>query len=76
VTIGARAGKEDITIKTVGDGSVQVEAQKALDPTAKIEGAPLQILALFAGKTSLKEARARGLRFEGDASVLRRFATS
>jgi DNA-binding HxlR family transcriptional regulator len=76
VTIGARAGKEDITIKTVGDGSVQVEAQKALEPTAKIEGAPLQILALLAGKTSLKDARARGLRFEGDVSVLRRFAAS
>jgi len=55
---------------------VRVESGKAADPDAAIEGTPQQILALLTGKASLADAQAKGLRYEGDVKVLRRFAAS
>jgi len=76
VRIGLRAGTELVTVETVGDGSVRVESGKAADPDAAIKGTPQQILALLTGKASLAAAQAKGLRYEGDVKVLRRFAAS
>jgi DNA-binding HxlR family transcriptional regulator len=74
VRIGLRAGKELVTVETVGDGSVRVESRRAPNPDAAIEGTPQQILALLTGKASLADAQAKGLRYEGDVKVVRRFA--
>ena len=74
VRIGLRAGKELVTVETVGDGSVRVESRRAPNPDAVIEGTPQQILALLTGKASLADAQAKGLRYEGDVKVVRRFA--
>ena len=74
VRIGLRAGKELVTVETVGDGSVRVESGRAPNPDAAIEGTPQQILALLTGKASLADAQAKGLRYEGDVKVVRRFA--
>jgi DNA-binding HxlR family transcriptional regulator len=71
--IGLRAGKELVTVETTGDGSVRVEAGFPAEADARIEGPPLLILSLLTGKTGLAEARARGLKFEGDRKVMRRF---
>jgi DNA-binding HxlR family transcriptional regulator len=74
VRIGLGAGEELVTLETAGDGSVRVESGKAADPDAAIKGTPQQILALLTGKASLADAQAKGLRYEGDVKVLRRFA--
>jgi DNA-binding HxlR family transcriptional regulator len=74
IRVALRAGEEDVVLETVGDGSIRVEAKKASNPQAKIEGAPQLILALLAGRITLPDARKKGLRLEGDASVVRRFA--
>jgi len=76
VRIGLRAGEELATLETVGDGSVRVQAGKAAPPDANIEGTPQQILALLTGTMSLAGARAKGLRYEGNADVLHRFGAS
>ena len=76
VRIGLRAGGELVTIETVGDGSVRVQSGKASDPDAAIEGMPHLILALLTGKTSLANAKAKGLRYSGDVKVLSRFGAN
>jgi hypothetical protein len=58
----------------VGDGSVKVQSGNAASVDARIDGTPQQILALLSHKVSLAEARAAGLRFQGDRKVLRRLA--
>jgi len=73
VTLGLRAGEEAVTIETAGDGSVRVEAVKPIHPDAEIEGTPQQILGLLTGKASLADAQATGLRYRGDAELLKRF---
>lgn len=74
VRIGLRAGEELVTVETVGDGSVRVESGRAPNPDAAIEGTPQQIIALLTGKVRLADAQAKGLRYEGDVKVMRRFA--
>jgi DNA-binding HxlR family transcriptional regulator len=71
--IGLRAGKELVTVETTGDGSVRVEAGSPTEADARIEGPPRLILSVLTGKTGLTEARASGLKFEGDRKVMRRF---
>ncbi len=74
VRIALRAGEELMTLETAGNGLVRVQSGKAADPDARIEGTPQQILALLTGKASLADAQAKGLRYEGDVKLLRRFA--
>ena len=71
--IGLRAGAELVTLQTVGDGSIRVHSGRPSDADARIEGPPHLILRLLTAKTSLAEAQAQGLRFEGDPKALRRF---
>jgi len=74
IRIGLRAGHELVTLDTVGDGSVSVRSGKTGSANAQVEGTPQQILALLSHKVSLADARANGLRFDGDRKVLRRLA--
>jgi len=55
---------------------VAVRSGRAADPDATIEGTPPLILALLTGKTSLANARAKGLQYKGDVKVLRRFGAN
>jgi DNA-binding HxlR family transcriptional regulator len=73
IRIGLRAGDELVTVDTVGDGSVRVQSGNAANPDARIEGTPQLILALLTGKASLADAQGKGLQYEGDVKVLRRF---
>ena len=70
VRIRLRAGEEVVTLETVGDGSVLVQAGEIPNPSLRIEGPPRQILALLTGKTGAAE---NGLKIEGDTTVLGRF---
>ncbi len=76
VTIALQAGKEKVVLETAGDGTVRVQSGVARHPDARAAGTPQQILRLLTGKLRLAEARAQGLRYEGDAKLLRRFAGS
>jgi hypothetical protein len=76
VTIGLRAGDEDATLRTSGTSTVNVQSGRAANPDARIEGGPQQILALLTGKTHLKAAIAKGIRYEGDPRTLERFGSA
>ena len=69
--IQVHTGDEPVVVASER-GRVRVRAGMAADPDVVISGAPDVVLAVLLGKTSVKTARARGLRFEGDAKVLRR----
>ncbi len=73
VRLAVRAGKEKVIVETAGDGSVRVQPGVPHEPDARIEGAPHDVLSLLAGKTSLASSQAKGLRYEGNVRVLRRF---
>jgi DNA-binding HxlR family transcriptional regulator len=73
IALGLRAGEEAVTVETVGDGTVRVEARRPIKPDAEIEGTPQQILALLTGKATLADAQAAGLRFHGNPELLKRF---
>jgi DNA-binding HxlR family transcriptional regulator len=74
VRLRLHAGDELVTLETVGDGSVRVASGVPAESDATIVGTPQQILALLVGKASLPELRAKGLKYEGDAKLLARFA--
>jgi DNA-binding HxlR family transcriptional regulator len=74
VTIALEAGEEKVVLATEGDGSVRVQSGQSAHADAKIAGTPQQILRLLTGRLKLNEARAHGLRYEGDVKILRRFA--
>jgi DNA-binding HxlR family transcriptional regulator len=73
VRIGLRAGGEMVALETAGDGSVRVHPGNLEDPDARIEGPPHSILRLLTGRMRLADARAQGLRVEGDVKKLARF---
>jgi DNA-binding HxlR family transcriptional regulator len=72
VTVEVRAGNEPVIIETLGDGKVRARPGAAPDPDGVLDGPPELIIGLLTGKLRLKEARASGLRYEGDPKVLRR----
>jgi len=76
VTLALHAGQEQILLGTVGDGSVRVQSGRTAQPDARIVGNPYQILRLLTGKLKLQDARTQGLRYEGDAKLLRRFGAA
>jgi DNA-binding HxlR family transcriptional regulator len=73
VRIGLRAGGESLIVATAGDGSVTVESGRAADADASIQGTPHVILRLLTGKTTLADAQSKGLKYEGDPKLIRRF---
>ena len=64
-------GEEPITVRAI-DGTVRVHVGAAENPDAVVSGSPKIIYALFRGEIDLADARASGLKFTGDAAVLRR----
>ena len=71
VTIELRAGEGPVTLETA-DGGVRARSGAAERPDAVLTGAPHLIVRLLMGKLDLPGARAAGLKYEGDAAVLRR----
>src|SRR5439155_23191002 len=69
--IELRAGGEPVTVETA-EGPVRTRPGPADDPDAILTGKPDVIMALLMGRMDLRRARAAGLRFEGDQTVLRR----
>ena len=74
-TLELRAGGEAISVE-VGGGTVRTRLGSAPNPDAIVTGDPRLILALLAGKLSLAKARASGVKYAGDTSVLRRVRPS
>ena len=73
VRLEVRSGEEPVTIETVGDGSVTARIGSVEAPDARLEGPPQVILGLLVGKIGIAQARKKGLKWEGDRKVLRRF---
>jgi DNA-binding HxlR family transcriptional regulator len=73
ITIAVRTGDQAMLLETVA-GSVRARPGTTDDPDAVITGPPRLILGLLSGRIDLREARARGLRFQGASSALRRVA--
>lgn len=71
VAIEIHTGDQPIVLRTV-DGRVRVRPGTVEAPDARITGAPPVVLKLLTGALDLAAARAEGLRFEGNAKVLRR----
>jgi DNA-binding HxlR family transcriptional regulator len=71
VTIELRTGDRPMLVETV-EGRVQVRPGSSPKPDAVVAGQPHVIIGLLTGKLSLGAARARGVHFEGNQSVLRR----
>jgi DNA-binding HxlR family transcriptional regulator len=76
ITLALQLGKERVTLETASDGSVRVEPGNPAHRDALIDGEPRTILALLSAKLSLSAARAKGLHYEGDPKILKRFGAS
>jgi DNA-binding HxlR family transcriptional regulator len=69
---GQDAGEDPVVVETV-DGGVRARPAAAGErPDATLSGSPHAILGLLSGQIDLEEARRRGLRVEGEESVLGR----
>jgi hypothetical protein len=73
VRVEVRSGEEPVTIETVGDGSVTARVGSVEAPDPRLEGPPQVILGLLVGKIGIAEARKKGVKCQGDRTVLRRF---
>jgi DNA-binding HxlR family transcriptional regulator len=71
VQIELRTGDKPVTLVTI-DGEVHGRPGPADKPDAVITGSPELIMGVLMGRTTLGKARAAGLKYEGDPSVLRR----
>jgi DNA-binding HxlR family transcriptional regulator/putative sterol carrier protein len=71
VRLELRGGGEAVTVETV-DGKVATRVGAAAHPDAVLSGTPQLILAVLAGKLGLKEARAAGLKCEGNEAAVGR----
>lgn len=71
VTIELRTGDEPIVVETV-NGRIRARAGRADQPNAVLDGSPQLIMGVLSGGLELAEARARGLRLDGDEDALRR----
>jgi DNA-binding HxlR family transcriptional regulator len=69
--IELRAGEETATID-VGAGSVELAPGPSDDPELVLSASPHVMLGLLTGAIDLADARARGLRAEGDLALLSR----
>ncbi|SRR6266700_637298 len=71
ITIELRAGDEPMTLETV-EGRIQARPGAARAPDAVLIGSPQLVLAVLTAKLSLNDAKAAGLRYEGDPAILLR----
>lgn len=71
ITIEVRTGDEPMVIETV-DSAVRARPGRAERPDAVLAGPPRIVIDLITGRLDLPEARARGLRYEGDPEFLGR----
>ncbi len=71
VAIEVRTGDRPLLIETV-DGGVRIHPGVVPRPDAVIEGPPQLIVGVLTGQLALADARARGLRYDGDLEALRR----
>ncbi len=71
ISIELRTGEEPMQVEVAG-GAVRIHPGSAKHPDAVLTGTPQLILGVLAGKLGLAEARAAGLRYDGDIEVLRR----
>jgi hypothetical protein len=71
VTIELRTGDEPMTIETA-EGTIRTRLGSAQHPDAVLTGIPQLILGVLAGRLDLAEARAAGLKYDGDPAILRR----
>jgi DNA-binding HxlR family transcriptional regulator len=71
ITIELRTGGQPMHLETI-DGAVRVRHGEAERPAAVLTGTPRLVLGVLTGMLELGEARARGLRCDGDERALRR----
>ncbi len=71
VSIELRVEGDSVVLEAAG-GEVRVRPGSAERPDAVISGAPHEILGLLSGHLDADEARRRGVRIEGEASLLER----
>jgi len=70
-TVELRTGRNAVTIATTSDGPIRVERGGTEHPGAVVEGDAELVLGLVSGELTLKEARTRGLRVQGDSKLAR-----
>lgn len=70
IEIEVRSGDETVVIEACGE--IRTRVGKAARPAARISGPPRAVLGLLGGRLRLAQARAAGLKVEGDAAALRR----
>ena len=71
VTIELRTGAEALTVET-GDGNVRIHPGAVDKPDLILTGPPQLLIGVLTGRLKLAAARARGLRTQGSAEILRR----
>jgi DNA-binding HxlR family transcriptional regulator len=71
VSIEIRTGDEPMILETL-NGTVRTRLGSLPHPDAILSGIPHLVLGVLSGRLDLAEARAAGLRYEGDVGVLRR----
>jgi DNA-binding HxlR family transcriptional regulator len=74
VTIQLELPDQPIVLRTAGDGTITSHPGRVANPDATLTGAPASMMALLSGRLTLRQARSRGLRVDGDASILKRLA--
>jgi DNA-binding HxlR family transcriptional regulator len=73
VTIELQTGDQPIVIET-GDGAIHTRLGSANNPDAVLAGPAQPTMGLLLGLLELKDAKARGISFEGDPGILDRIA--
>jgi DNA-binding HxlR family transcriptional regulator len=73
ICVAVYAGTERFTIATQGDGTVAVTLGTPNKSDALIQGPPLLVLALLTAGGTLTRAQSKGLQYDGDPDLLKRF---
>jgi DNA-binding HxlR family transcriptional regulator len=71
IYVELRTGEQPMVLETA-EGGIRVRPGSAERPDAILKGPPELIIGLLAGRIDLATARSRGLRIDGDTTVLRR----
>jgi DNA-binding HxlR family transcriptional regulator len=72
VTLELRTGDQPIVIETL-DGAIRTRLGPADNADATLAGPPKPILGLLLGRLELADAKASGINFQGDSTILDRF---
>ena len=72
VTVQIEFPDAPIVLRTRGDGRVTADPGRVPEPDATVSGTPSLVMGLLSGRLTLRQARARGLRLEGNAAALER----